>query len=158
MSSKDGAHKRQILQLRTATKDDIEWLYDTFKSTMRDYIEQTWGWDEVMQRHSFEQNLPPASFLIASIGNEDIGAYSVFEKRDHLWLEIALIVADKQRAGFGRLLLLEIQQRASAIQKPIRLNVLKINPALQFYERIGFVIEGQDQWSFKMFWHPNTEA
>jgi N-acetylglutamate synthase-like GNAT family acetyltransferase len=157
MPTTDHAQKRSALQLRTATKDDSEWLYDTFTSTMRDYIEKTWGWDELMQRHSFEQNLPPASFLIASINNEDIGAYSVLEKHDHLWLEIALIAVNKQGAGFGRRLLHEIQQRASAIQKPIRLSVLKINPACHFYERIGFAIDDQDKWSFKMSWHPATE-
>ena len=150
--------ERKLLQLRSASSDNIEWLYETFKTTMREFIEQTWGWDELMQRHSFEQNLPPASFLIASIGKQDIGACSVLEKRDHLRLEIVLIVAPQQRMGYGSLLLQEIQQRAVAIQKPIRLSVLKINPARKFYERLGFVVDGEDEWSHKMLWQPKLKA
>ena len=152
-----GQTEQNMLALRSATSDNIEWLYETFKSTMREYIEQTWGWDELLQRHSFEQNLPPASFLIASIGKQDIGACSVLEKRDHLRLEIALIVAPKQRMGYGSLLLQELQQRAYAIQKPIRLSVLKINPAKAFYVRLGFSIDDEDKWSYKMLWQPTLK-
>ncbi|MDX1491525.1 MAG: GNAT family N-acetyltransferase [Pseudohongiellaceae bacterium] len=143
---------QSVLQLRSATSEDIDWLYDTFKTTMGEYIEKTWGWDELLQRHSFEQNLPPASFLIASINDEDLGACSLIEKRDSLHLEIALIIEEKQGQGIGRQLLLEIQQRARAIHKPILLSVLKINPAVRFYKRLGFEVYDQDQWSFKMRW------
>ena len=36
--------------LRTGRKDDEDWLFQLFSSTMQDYIDDAWGWDELFQR------------------------------------------------------------------------------------------------------------
>lgn len=144
------------IRLRRAEKSDMTWLYQTFKLTMQDYIARTWGWDELFQHHSFHDNLPAASFTIATRENVDIGAYSVLEKKDHFWLEMVLVLPEKQNAGVGSFLLTQVQQRASKREQPVRLSVLKVNPALRFYQRLGFQVTGQDQWSYKLEWVPHT--
>ncbi len=140
------------LHLRRAAKSDMAWLYETFKLTMQDYIAKTWGWDELFQHHSFHDNLSASSFSIASLDDIDVGAWSVLEKKDHLWLEMVLVLPDKQNAGVGSVLLETVQQSGLEKGKPVRLSVLKLNPALRFYQRLGFSITSEDQWSYKMEW------
>lgn len=140
------------IRLRRADKSDMDWLYQTFKLTMQDYIARTWGWDELFQHHSFHDNLPASSFTIATLDDLDIGAYSVLTKKDHVWLEMVLVLPEKQNAGIGSMLLTRVQKSAMEKSKPVRLSVLKVNPALRFYQRLGFRIAGEDQWSYKMEW------
>ncbi|MDP1930195.1 MAG: GNAT family N-acetyltransferase [Gammaproteobacteria bacterium] len=140
------------LHFRKAQKSDMDWLYETFKLTMQDYITRTWGWDELFQHHGFHDNLPPSSFSIASLENADIGACSVLERQDHLWLEMVLVLPEKQNAGLGSVLLKNVQQSALKKGKNVRLSVLKLNPALRFYQRLGFRVISEDQWSYKMEW------
>lgn len=146
------------LRFRRAGKSDMDWLYQTFKLTMQDYIATTWGWDELIQHHSFHDNLPASSFTIASLEDFDIGAYSLLEKKDHLWLEMVLVLPEKQNVGVGSLLLKHVQQRASEREQSVRLSVLKVNPALRFYERLGFTVTTEDQWSYKLEWQPGTRV
>jgi GNAT superfamily N-acetyltransferase len=140
------------ITFRKANKADMEWAYETFRTTMKSYIEDTWGWDELFQQYGFKENLPPSSFTIAALNSVTIGAYSLTEKTDHLWLEMLLILPDYQNQGLGTRILHTIQTAASLKQKPLRLSVLKVNPAREFYRRLGFEISGEDTWSYKLSW------
>ncbi len=142
------------INFRKAEKSDMDWLYETFKATMSDYIEKTWGWNELFQQHGFYDNLPPSSFIIATTSAEDVGAYSILEKNDHLWLEMVIVPFLHQGKGLGRTLVEKAQQSAKEKQKPLRLSVLKINPARDFYLHLGFESNGEDTWSSKMEWNP----
>lgn len=144
------------LSFRRAKQQDMDWIYALFRSTMKEYIEQTWGWEELFQRHGFAENLPASSFTIAALNGEDIGAYSLAEKADHLWLEMLLILEDFQHRGLGTRMIQALQTEASLKGKPLRLSVLKLNPASEFYLKLGFSLSGEDQWSFKLHWLPSS--
>ncbi len=141
-------------RLRKAARSDMDWLYATFKQTMQAYIESTWGWNELFQQHGFLDNLPPGSFVILHDAGEDVGACSILEKPDHLWLEMVLVVPQRQRQGLGAELVRHAQALAAAQGKPLRLSVLKINPAQQFYLKQGFTCYAEDTWSLKLEWLP----
>ncbi len=144
-----------IPRLRKAARSDMDWLYATFKQTMQSYIERTWGWNELFQQHGFLDNLPPGSFVILRDAGEDVGACSILQKPDHLWLEMVLVVPQRQRQGLGAELVRHAQAVAGAQGKPLRLSVLKINPAQQFYLKQGFVCYAEDAWSLKLQWLPD---
>lgn len=140
------------LKLREGGEADMPWLYETFKLTMQEFIDRTWGWDELMQSHSFADNLPAKTFAIASVSDIDVGALNLREKSDHLWLEMVLVLPEYQGNGYGRQLLEHAQKLARNSNKPLRLSVLKLNPAQQFYQKMGFEQSSADQWSVKMQW------
>lgn len=137
---------------RRATRSDMDWLYGMFRTTMREYIEATWGWDELFQHHGFHDNLPPSSFTVATVNDVDAAACSVLQKKDHLWVEMVIVAPRHQRQGLGSELIHLAQQRASDSEQPLRLSVLKVNPARYFYDRLGFHQTDQDKWSLKMEW------
>lgn len=134
----------------------MPWLYETFKRTMQEFIDSTWGWDELLQRHSFTDHLPAKTFSIASINRVDVAALNLREKPDHLWIEMVLVPPEHQGRGYGRYLLEHAQSLANNAQKPLRLSVLKINPAQEFYRKMGFTDCGTDQWSYKMQWQASS--
>lgn len=144
------------IQLRLGKETDMPWLYQSFKRTMQIYIQRTWGWDELLQSHSFHHHLPARSFTIASLSERDVGALNLREKPDHLWLEMLLVPPEHQGQGIGRYLLEHAQKMAQQVHKPLRLSVLKLNPAQEFYRHLGFAPAEEDRWSMRMQWRPTV--
>lgn len=177
------AAQNRALQSRRADPEDREWLFDLFRFDMKDYIQQTWGWDELIQRESFMENLPPSSFHILSraplrpvlaarpqpAGEKKpshkrrerearTGAYCLRECSDHLWLEMLLIVPACQRQGLGTQVIRQLQNTALDRAQPIRLSVLRVNPALRLYQRLGFRIDSTDRYSYRLVWRPDADV
>ena len=46
-----------MIQSRPATHKDSEFLYNLKKITLKEYIEQVWGWDEKFQRNLHKRGL-----------------------------------------------------------------------------------------------------
>lgn len=55
-----------------------------------------------------------------------------------------------QGGGHGRALLEELIAEARQAGATVRLSVLKVNPARRLYERLGFVVETENEHSFGM--------
>lgn len=138
------------IMFRKAEMEEMDWAYELFKAGMQQYITETWGWNELFQRHSFQVNLPASSFIIASINNEDIGGYCIKYKPDHWHLEMLLLEPKRQRQGLGTQIMQHIMQQAGQQQLPVQLNVLKNNPAHDFYRVLGFKVYAEDVFRYKM--------
>jgi len=150
------------LHYRQAKKADMPWAYTLFRRHLKPYIEQTWGWDEVFQKHSFEANLPAAHWQIVSISTQgigqDIGAYCIKYKADHIHLAMLVVQAELQGKGLGRGIIEHIQQLATARRSEIRLSVLKCNPAHHFYRSTGFRVTAQDPERYQFSWTPPSST
>ena len=70
-----------------------------------------------------------------------MGCIALIDEADALMLEKLYILPSHQRRGIGTLLLGRVIERAHASGKPIRLRVLRVNPARQLYERNGFKVD-----------------
>lgn len=143
------------LSYRRATARDMPWAYQLFRTGMKDYIEQTWGWDEVFQHHSFMENIPPARFTVINNEVQDIGGYCL--KRvdgSHLQLELLIIAPVWRKQGLGTLVMQELMRQASKGRLPLQLKVLKTNPAITFYRRLGFAIHEEDRDRYCLSWTP----
>ena len=55
-----------------------------------------------------------------------------------------------QGQGTGSSLLVDLIARARQANKPLRLGVVKINPAVHFYQRFGFIITSEDDFKYYM--------
>jgi ribosomal protein S18 acetylase RimI-like enzyme len=142
------------MDYRKAETREMDWVYQLFKSCLQEYISATWGWDELFQRHSFDENIPAAGFVIASSNGIDIGGYSLQKKDGYLYLEMLLIAPAWQRRGLGRVIMQHLLELSTQHQKPLRLSVLKTNPASEFYTRLGLGTESEDQYRYRMVWYP----
>ena len=144
----------QHYQFRYGTAADKSWLYDLYCETMKPYIEATWGWNESFQLQVFGNNLEPTRWQIVNDGQHDVGGFVLKEEADHFCLEMIIITPTYQKNGIGRVIVNLIKQHASEDQLPIRLSIIKANPLIPFYQKLGFRQYDEDTDFYKFEWHP----
>lgn len=138
------------ISLRQATQNDYDFLYELVKTTMREYVEPIWGWDEKWQRAYFQEHLNPDQVQVVVLDDQDIGAVSVEINPEEHFLARLYLLPDYQRRGIGTHLLRSILGQAFAQGLPVTLQVLKGNPAKRMYERLGFAKIGETETHFLM--------
>jgi ribosomal protein S18 acetylase RimI-like enzyme len=138
------ADKRVNVQRRAATDADRDFLFDLHKSALGPYVEATWGWDEAFQRRWFEERFDPPANQIVLVDDVPAGCVRVSDREECVFLDYIAMVPEQQRRGLGSAVVLEIMRDATSRELPVRLNVLKVNPAKGLYERLGFRVSGDD--------------
>jgi ribosomal protein S18 acetylase RimI-like enzyme len=128
------------VKLRPATPGDAEFLYQLLRATMRDYVEQTWSWDEDWQRAYFDMHFDPAQNQVIVLNGRDIGVISAERREDDIHLSSIYILPAYQGRGIGTQLINDLLAEAFRQGLPVSLRVLKVNPARRLYERLGFVV------------------
>jgi len=139
-----------LIHLRPATELDSDFCYKVKKDALGNYVAQVWGWDEEFQRDFHRRYFELAHPDVIVYQGADIGTFEVIEYEDHLHIGEFYILPPFQRRGIGAILLQQVLQDATAKFLPVRLEVLKVNPAQSFYKRHGFVISGQKEHHFLM--------
>lgn len=140
------------MNLRTGRKDDEDWLFQLFSSTMQDYIDDAWGWDELFQREGFVTSLPATKFQVLEFAGKAVGSYHLTDRGTHYLLDMIMVIPEQQRKGYGKLMMKQIKRQSIDNNKPICLSVLKSNPAIQFYLSEGFQKKDDDEHSISMAW------
>lgn len=135
---------------RPATRDDLEFLWDLHILTLLEYVALTWGWDRTWQRENFLKRFDPASLEILEARGIPMGVLGVRYAEDHLYLREIQIHPDWQGRGIGAAMVADIVAHAAARRLPVRLQVLKVNPARRLYERCGFCLRGETETHFLM--------
>lgn len=138
------------INVRIATPEDYGFLYVLHCATMHDYIEATWGWDEAWQQSYFQEHFRCETNQIIVLDGHNIGRVEVDYREDGVHIGNIQILPEHQNKGIGSLIILNIIRQAQRHERPVTLQVLKVNPARRFYERLGFVVEGEDDAHFKM--------
>ncbi len=138
------------LTLRPAKEADAAFLYHVLKATMQTYVAQTWGWNEADQQARFAQEFEPGRDQIIVLEGQDIGVLCVERSEDKVFVDKIYILPDYQRQGLGTYLIKRVLADAFQDGLPVRLRVLKVNPAKRLYERLGFVQIGETDVSYVM--------
>lgn len=139
-----------MYSFREAFDKDYEFLYELNASTMKKYIEQTWGWDDKMQQEYFKSKFSPDKYKIIVVNEKDIGVISVLNNVGEIFIDLIEIMPEYQNRGLGTAILNEIIDNAKSNDFTIRLQVLKINPAINFYKRLGFIVSSETHTHFVM--------
>ena len=137
--------------LSQAILEDSEFVFLVKKAALGEYIAQTWGWDEAFQRAFHLKEYEPEKTQIIVLKGQDVGWILVSEFDSEFHLQEIYILPAYQRLGIGshliRLLLAEAEQK----RKPVRLQVLKVNPkARRLYELLGFRLIGESDKYYLM--------
>jgi ribosomal protein S18 acetylase RimI-like enzyme len=129
---------------RPATQADYQFLYMLHKLALGPYVAATWRWDEESQRKLFQDAWEPTANQVVLLGGEPIGCLRVEAHDDHVFVDYIALMPEHQRHGIGSSLMRQLQASAATRGLPVRLNVLKVNPARVLYERLGFAVVGED--------------
>jgi len=148
------------ISLRPYRADDQEFLYKLYASTRIHEI-AGFGWPAAQQemflrmqfdaqRRSYESAYAQAEHQIIEQDGQPIGRLMVLRKEDSTLLVDIALLAGHRGLGIGGELLRELIRECSRDRVSLRLQVLKTNPALRLYERLGFTRTGEDQMYIQM--------
>jgi GNAT superfamily N-acetyltransferase len=120
---------------RDASWDDLEWLEPFYESIMcPHYVELKLTWDSTKFREYFDPRLTK----IIQADGVDIGMLKVEERVDCMYLGDIQIQQAYRNKGIGTSLIESVIRSSIIVNKPVRLRVLKGNPAKKLYLRLGF--------------------
>ena len=129
------------ITFRVATTADAEFIYRVVEVTMRSYVEQIWGsFSEEYNRKNIVETIAAKNYSIIEYHGEDIGAISIERHPDFIQLTQIFILPSHQNRGIGTTLVRELARESRQSGKPVRLRVLRTNPARRLYEREGFQV------------------
>ena len=126
------------ISFRHATEDDVDFLYAMHVATMKEYVDQTWGWDDAFQESVFQKNYVPAEIRVVTFEGKNVGMISLEEREEDIFLRAIEILPSHQGQGIGARIVQQIITETASKQKPVLLYVLKVNPTKGLYERLGF--------------------
>jgi ribosomal protein S18 acetylase RimI-like enzyme len=84
------------------------------------------------------------------VGGESAGWLRIERNADHFRLDYLVLAPEYQRRGIGGAIVGNLLRSATEQGLPVRLNVLRVNPAKALYERLGFREVGGDTHRFFM--------
>jgi ribosomal protein S18 acetylase RimI-like enzyme len=133
---------------------DYDLVESLYLETMRPLLKKLDAWDQDNVIARFRQHLRLEEVQIIEVKGDDMGFFQVIESSEHLTLAQLHLRAAFRRRGIGTRLILELLERARASHRPVLLSVVRNNPALALYQRLGFTVIGEDDTKFHMRWLP----
>jgi GNAT superfamily N-acetyltransferase len=108
---------------------------------MHEYVLATWGrWNDEEVRQRSSENVADGSTQIIELERAAIGIQVVARGPDCIQLLQIFILPEYQRRGIGSKLIERLLAEARSAQLPLRLRVLRVNPACALYQRMGFKV------------------
>lgn len=136
-------------ELRNVKENDFDWLYDLRSQTMKKYINDS-GDQFILDTQSNRIMKEYESTKIIRSDNKDIGMFKVKRNSDNWEIIQIQLLPDYQHMGIGTKIIKKLQMEALQQGVAIFLSVLKVNPAKQLYERLGFEIVQEKEKSYLM--------
>jgi len=150
------------IRLRAATPADEAFLLELYASSRGDDLRGL-GWDEKRiseflemqyeaQQRFFDSEYKGANDQIILREDTPLGRLMV-DRREHeiRCIDVALL-PEYRNAGIGTLLLRQLQEEAHRGRKPLRVQIIRFNRAVNLLERLGFARTSETGTHFQMEW------
>lgn len=112
---------------------------------MGPYVEATWGTcEDAVQRDRVAETFSFCTHQLIYAGNDLAGVLAVKLHPNNLQLLKVFLLPAFQRQGLGTILVKQVIERAETAGLPVRLRVLRVNPAKALYERLDFVVTHEE--------------
>lgn len=140
-----------MIARRPATAADLEFLYRLTRESLGPYVVQTYGpWNDAERRERFFRETKVETHEIVELDGEPVGCLCTSSSPDALQLHRVFLLPAVQGRGIGTGLVREVLAAARASARPVRLRVLRVNPARRLYERLGFEVTGESETHYLM--------
>lgn len=139
-------------QLRSAREADYRFAEALYLLTMEPLLVENGAWSEERLIENLKISFKLEEVRIITVDGRDVGWLQVSETEQHFKLGQIHIERAFRSRGIGSQLIQELFDRAGAKSKPVLLSVVRSNPAVALYERLGFRIVDGDRDKFHMRW------
>lgn len=133
------------LSFRPALWSDDQLLYRLLREALGPYVTILWGWDEAFQQERWAQVFDPSRWQVIADGRTEVGGLELEQRSSEVYLANLMIFPEHQRRGIGTAVIQRLLSTAHAEGRPVRLQVLKGNPARALYARLGFIGQGENE-------------
>ncbi len=140
-----------IYTLRKAEEKDFDITHTIKLDAMKDYITQTWGWDEELQNKFHREEFYRDNIYMVEVEGRPVGTVGINQIDNAIFINRIYLLKEFQSKGIGSSVLKKIIDENK--EKVIRLAVLKVNTkAKKLYESLGFEVygEGNEHWKMKL--------
>lgn len=138
--------------LRPATRGDRAFVERLYFDTMQPLLSALNEWDQTTARRRFHNGYHQKDACIIMDGSAPLGWMQVTETPKALVLNQIHLVPEVRGHGIGSRLIQDLMARATAGGRGVTLAVVRNNPALKLYERLGFSVVGEDGSRLRMAW------
>jgi len=135
------------IAFRPAASQDFDYCKRLYFAEMN-WIIEALHLDRVTQEIGFQHQWNPTQVRILTLNGADIGWLQSFTQANELFLGQLIVERAFQRRGIGTEVVKRLICEAARLDQAMRLNVVKINPAVRLYERLGFKIMHEDDRKF----------
>jgi GNAT superfamily N-acetyltransferase len=143
------------IALRPAGSQDFEYCKRLYFAGMKTIIEEL-NLDMASQALSLRENWTLQQVRIIAVDSSDVGWLQSTMQDDGLFVAQLFVDGPFQRRGIGTEVMNRLIGEAARLNQPVRLAVVKINPALRLYQRLGFHTTHEDDRKFYMKRDPNN--
>ncbi len=153
---------RSQIELVARKPEDAEFLFRVFASTRAEEVAQTgWPMEQQIQflrmqfnaqTSGYAMQVPTAENSIIHFAGERAGRLIVERTATEVHLVDIALLPEFRNRGIGSLLMAELLAEAEQSGRRVRLYVERFNPALRWYERMGFVALNESPIYIEMTW------
>jgi ribosomal protein S18 acetylase RimI-like enzyme len=143
-------------ELRQARPSDYSFAEQLYFETMRPLLIDLGRWNGRRLKTRFKRAFRADHVRIISSGNTDIGWLQISESATEITLNQIHIIAEFRSRGIGTRIIRDLLAEAQRKLRPVVLSVVRNNPALALYQRLGFRIVGEDVEKLHMRWDGST--
>ena len=122
--------------LRPATQADLELLDRIHTENMKGYVEQLYSWNSNL----FIDNFIAAQYQVIEVDCVIAGFLKVVVSQSDIYLGEIQIAARDRSKGIGSSIISNLIRRARQDDRRLWLKVIKNNPAVELYRRLGFTV------------------
>jgi len=141
--------KNPEIVLRAAAPADEPFLFELRKATMDEHLRRA-GVSTDEQAHWERLRYCYNDAFVVCRGDEKLGLFKFVRGADEWTIVQIQILPAYQGRGFATDLIGKFLNQADSAGVPVKLSVLKGNPAINLYRRLGFEVTATTETSFEM--------
>jgi GNAT superfamily N-acetyltransferase len=148
--------------LRQARPEDFAFALALYLESTKPLLIALGHWDEERVRARFAEDFTPERAQVLHADGRDIGWIQISDNGEGLHLDQLHLIESYRNRGIGTRLIEALLDRGRRGGKWVGLNVIRGNPAIRLYQRLGFALTGEDDDKLQMRWRdgqaPNALA
>ena len=138
--------------MRGSDTSDFAFCKGLYVDSMKPLLCALDAWDEKKANAAFKSYFKTDEIRIILVLGQMAGWMQVSETANAICLDQIHLLEEYRTCGIGSQLINETKSVATAKKKPILLSIIRGNPAIRLYKRLGFLPESEDDTKFHMRW------
>ena len=154
------------IELRPATPDDTAFLFSVYRSSrLDDLASLNWTSEQIenflakqyaAQERFFKTDYPHAEELVVLRAGESVGQLLIERGEREIQMVDLALLPEHRNAGIGTYLIGRLLADAEKSSSVFRVQVMRSNPAVALFERLGLVRTGETGSHYQLEWRRAT--